>query len=128
MLSGKGLLIRHLESKYKEPVMSAESAIFCYDANGNRSQKIDGSSTSYTYDAENRMTAVSGAATATFVYDGDGRDLCTPSRVLHPGAIPGERSERGNRVKGVVGGLTTYYIGDYYEWRTGPTTTAVKFY
>ena len=47
-------------------------------------QKNDGSTTSYTYDAENRMTAVSGAAAATFVYDGD-----------------------GNRVKGVVGGITT---------------------
>jgi len=35
--------------------MSAGSAIFCYDANGNKTQKIDGSSTSYTYDAENRM-------------------------------------------------------------------------
>ncbi len=46
--------------------MSKGSAIFCYDANGNRSQKIDGSTTSYTYDAENRMTAVSGAAAAPF--------------------------------------------------------------
>ena len=82
--------------------MSAGSKIFCYDANGNMTQKIAGSTTSYTYDAENRMTAVSGAATATFVYDGDGRDLCTP-----------ERSERGNRVKCVVGGVTTTYIGNY---------------
>ena len=31
-------------------------------------------------------------------------------------------------MKVVEGGLTTYYIGDYYEWRTGPTTTAVKYY
>ena len=44
-------------------VMSAGSAIFCYDANGNMTQKIAGSTTSYTYDAENRMTAVSGAST-----------------------------------------------------------------
>jgi RHS repeat-associated protein len=101
--------------------MSAGSAIFCYDANGNKTQKIDGSSTSYTYDAENRMTAVSGAAAAAFVYDGDGRDLCTP-----------ERSERGNRVKGVVGGVTTTYIGNYFEplqgrW-TGSTSTMKKYY
>ena len=40
--------------------MNAGSAIFCYDANGNMTQKIDSSTTSYTYDAENRMTAVSG--------------------------------------------------------------------
>lgn len=33
--------------------MSVGGAVFCYDANGNRSQKIDGSTTSYTYDAEN---------------------------------------------------------------------------
>ena len=70
-------------------MMSAGSSIFCYDANGNMTQKIDDSKTNYTYDAVNRMTAVSGAAAATFVYDGDGRDLCTPSRVLHRGAIPG---------------------------------------
>jgi len=86
-------------------VTSAGSAIFCYDANGNMTQKIAGSTTtSYTYDAENRMTAVSGAATATFVYDGD-----------------------GNRVKGVVGGVTTTYIGNYFEW-TGSTATMKKYY
>jgi YD repeat-containing protein len=73
-------------------MMSAESAIFCYDANGNMMHKIDGSTTSYAYDAENRMTAVSGAAVATFVYDGD-----------------------GNRVKGVVGGVTTTCIDNYFE-------------
>jgi hypothetical protein len=36
---------------------------------------------------------VSGATTASFVYDGDGK-----------------------RVKGTAGGLTTTYIGNYYEW------------
>ena len=81
-------------------------------------QQVDGSSTSYAYDAGNRMTAVSGAAIATFVYDGDGRDLCTP-----------ERSERGKRVKVVVGGVTTTYIGNY-RWtpcgcRRGSAWTAL---
>jgi len=84
--------------------MSTGCAAFCYNANGNMTQKIDGSTTSYTYDAENRMTAVSGAATATFVYDGD-----------------------GNRVKGVVGGVTTTYIGDYFEW-TGLASTRKQYY
>mgnify|MGYP007118560755 CR=1 FL=1 len=61
-------------------------------------------STSYTFDAENRMVSVSGAAAATFVYDGD-----------------------GNRVKGVVGGVTTTYIGNYFEW-SGSTSTMKKYY
>jgi len=60
--------------------------------------------TNYTYDAENRMVSVSGAASATFVYDGD-----------------------GNRVKGVVGGVTTTYIGNYFEW-SGSTSTMKKYY
>jgi RHS repeat-associated protein len=55
------------------------------------------------YDAENRLTGVSGAATATFVYDGD-----------------------GNRVKGTVGGVTTTYIGNYYEW-SGSTATSYYY-
>jgi len=72
-------------------------------------------STNYTYDAENRMSAVSGADSATFVYDGD-----------------------GNRVKGVVGGVTTTYIGNYFEWspsgkptlrvQAGSTSTMKKYY
>ena len=65
---------------------------FCYDANSSMTHKIDDSKTNYTYDAENRMTAVSGAATATFVYDGD--ENCT---------------------MGVVGGVTTTCIDNYFE-------------
>jgi uncharacterized protein RhaS with RHS repeats len=85
-------------------MMIAGSAIFCYDGNGNQIQKMDGSTTSYTYDAENHITAVSGAATATFVYDGDSK-----------------------RVKGVVGGVTTTYIGNYFEWTPfGKTTLRVQ--
>ena len=40
-----------------------------------------------------RRPGVTGAATATFVYDGD-----------------------GNRVKGTAAGVTTTYLGNYYEW------------
>ena len=40
-----------------------------------------------------RTVSGSGAATASFVYDGD-----------------------GNRVQGTVNGVTTSYIGDYFEW------------
>jgi RHS repeat-associated protein len=48
-----------------------------------------------SYDGENRLTSVSGYATATFVYDGDGK-----------------------RVKGTIGNVTTYYIGNSYEYST----------
>jgi len=54
--------------------------------------------------AENRLTTVSGATSATFVYDGD-----------------------GNRVKSVMGGVTTYSVGNHFEW-TGSTTSMVKYY
>jgi hypothetical protein len=47
---------------------------------------------------------VSGAASATFVYDGD-----------------------GNRVKKVENGVTTAYVGGYFEW-TGSATTMKKYY
>ena len=47
---------------------------------------------------------MSGATSASFVYDGD-----------------------GNRVKSVMGGVTTYYVGAHFEW-TGSTSTMVKYY
>ncbi len=76
-----------------------------YDPNGNQTTRtLNGSVSTLTYDHENRLTAVSGAASASFVYDGD-----------------------GNRVKSVMGGVTTYYIGNYFEW-TGSTATMVKYY
>jgi len=33
----------------------------------------------------------------------------------------------GNRVKSVMGGVTTYYVGNHFEW-TGDTTSMVKYY
>ena len=45
---------------------------------------------------------MSGAATASFVYVGDGR-----------------------QVKAAVGGVTTVYVGDYYEWTSAGNT---KYY
>ncbi len=78
---------------------------YCYDANGNQVRRtISGSISNLTYDAENRLTTVSGATSASFTYDGD-----------------------GNRVKSVMGGVTTYYVGNYFEW-TGSTTSMVKYY
>ncbi len=45
-----------------------------------------------------------GQRTASFVFDGD-----------------------GNRVKSLVGGVTTVHIGAYFEW-TGSTSTMKKYY
>jgi RHS repeat-associated protein len=76
-----------------------------YDSNDNMTQRTTGAGTyNLAYDAENRLSGVSGAATAAFVYDGDGR-----------------------RVKGTVGGVTTTYIGNYFEW-SGSAATMKKYY
>jgi YD repeat-containing protein len=62
-------------------------------ANGNLTRRtMGGQSYTLTYDAENRLVSVSGAASASFLYDGDGQ-----------------------RVKGSVGGVITYYPNQYYE-------------
>lgn len=61
-------------------------------------------STSWFYDSRGRVTSVSsGGVSASFVYDRD-----------------------GNRVPSTMGGVTTYYIGNDYEW-TGNTSTAKKY-
>jgi YD repeat-containing protein len=74
-----------------------------YDPNGNMTSRINGGQTyNLGYNAENQMTSVSGAATASFLYDGDGR-----------------------QVKATVGGVTTVYLGGYYEWSSAGNT---KYY
>ena len=81
------------------------SDTYSYDANGNQmTRNVSGSSYTLGYDAENHLVSVTGAATATFYYDGD-----------------------GNRVKGTIGGTTTTYIGNYFEW-TGSTGTMKRYY
>jgi len=82
-------------------VEQAGSNSYGYDDNGNMITRTVGSDTyELTYDAENRLTEVerNGSLVATFVYDGN-----------------------GNRVKAIVNGPTTVYIGDYYE-QTESTT------
>ena len=99
-------------------VSSAGANSYSYDCNGNMtSRNIGGQNYTLTYDAENRLTAVSGAATASFTYDG-----------------------AGNQVKGTVGGVTTVYVGNYFEWIcrrslrslqqtiVGSINTMVKYY
>ncbi len=76
---------------------------YAYDANGNMTTRTtSGVSYNLTYNAENHLTAVSGNATASFLYDGDGQ-----------------------RVKGVVNGVTSYYVGNHYELAGG---TIRKYY
>jgi RHS repeat-associated protein len=70
---------------------------YTYDANGNMVTRNAGSNYTLTYDQENRLVGVSGAATASFLYDADGQ-----------------------RVKGTAGGVTTAYVGGYYE-KSGST-------
>ena len=63
---------------------------YMYDANGNM---ITGAGRTITYDPENRPISITtGSATANFVYDGD-----------------------GNRVKKIINGSTTVYVGNLYE-------------
>ncbi|MEZ4864107.1 MAG: RHS repeat-associated core domain-containing protein [Caldilineaceae bacterium] len=59
----------------------------------------------YVHDAENRLVSVSGGATASFVYDGDNQ-----------------------RVKGTAGGVTTVYVGNYYEVAAPSGLPTVKKY
>ena len=75
------------------------------NANVDLTSRSVGTTYTLTYDAENRLTAVSGTGlSASFVFDGD-----------------------GNRVKGVVNGATTVYIGNTFEW-SGSTSTMKKYY
>ena len=62
--------------------------------------RINGSQdVTLAYDAENRVTGITGSGiSASYVYDGDGQ-----------------------RVKATVGGVTTVYIGNYYERDNGTT-------
>ncbi len=76
---------------------------YAYDANGNQVQRA---SDSLIYDAENRLIQVKKGETvlATFVYNGD-----------------------GERVKSILDGTTTAFVGNHLEW-TGSMGTMKKYY
>jgi RHS repeat-associated protein len=77
---------------------------YAYDANGNMTSRlVNGQAFNLGYDAENRMVQVSGAVTETFKYNGDGQRIVATQ------------------------GVTTVYIGNYYEWH-GTVENAVKYY
>ena len=79
-------------------ILQAVSAVigksFTYDCNGNMTGRtISGTTYTLGYDAENRMVKASWESnTNDYKYDGNGA-----------------------RVKSVVGGVTTVFIGGYYE-------------
>jgi RHS repeat-associated protein len=76
-----------------------------YDDNGNQTQRVvNGQTYNLTYDAESRLVEVKKNSTviATFAYDGDGK-----------------------QVKGIVNGVTTYYVGAHYQ-KQG--TVVTKYY
>jgi RHS repeat-associated protein len=75
---------------------------YAYDCNGNMTQRNEpGLSYTQQWDRENRLITVTGSASGSFVYDGD-----------------------GNRVKATLNGVTTAYVGNYYE----QTGVAIKKY
>ena len=82
---------------------------YWYRCNENITDRIVGSdSYDLAYDANNRLVTVEKNQTMVgeYVYDGD-----------------------GSRVKSVAGGVTTYYIGNYYEWRVETSSsTGVNYY
>ena len=79
---------------------------YCYDANGNMTNKAVAPFfvVNYTYDNENRLTQVAenGSAIASYTYDGD-----------------------GNRVKVSEGADSTFCVGNHIQWRNG---TLTKYY
>lgn len=77
---------------------------FVCDGNGNQITRNVGGQYTLTYDAENRLLNVSGPSlTAAFQYDPD-----------------------GNRVKSIINGVYSYFIGAHYEV-TGAQVTKYYF-
>ena len=87
---------------YKHAVASLSNGnTYGYDQNGNMTSRHvleEAEFEDYTlnYDAENRLVSVSGDATASFSYDADGK-----------------------QVIGTVNGVTTYYVSNHYEVKSG---------
>jgi YD repeat-containing protein len=74
---------------------------YWYDANGNViTRTVSGVTLTLAYDAENRLISVGGTVTEAHTYDGD-----------------------GVRVKAVVSGTTSVFVGAYYEMQGSITKT-----
>ena len=102
----EGAALGYNDAAHKHAVTHvAGTQRYWYDANGNATQRVNGSQTvTLVYDAENHVISITGSGiNASYVYDGDGQ-----------------------RVKATVGGVTTVYIGNTYERDNG--TTMRKYY
>ena len=101
-----GLSYSYLDNTHKHAVTNtSDGAVYTYDANGNQISRLKGGiTTTFTYDAENKLTLVNigGTPTASFEYDGD-----------------------GTRVASTINGVTTRFVGEYFEV-TGEVVT--KYY
>ncbi|MDE3091100.1 MAG: RHS repeat-associated core domain-containing protein, partial [Chloroflexota bacterium] len=90
----------YTDAAHKHAVTQVGTTTYAYDPNGNMTNR---NGQTLSYDTENRLTQViSGTVTTQYVYNADGA-----------------------RVKKIVGGVTTYYVGNYYEVTSGAVT---KYY
>lgn len=110
LLTDKGELeYQYGSASHPHAVIQADGTLYGYDSNGNmETHPFDGNTHHLVYDGENRLVKVyltdPNSPLAVFTYDAD-----------------------GSRVKGIVNGVATVYIGDYLEW-TGSTSTMKKYY
>lgn len=105
-----GLTIQYGDSNHAHAATAATgtgvSNSYGYDANGNQTtRQVGGETFTLVYDAENHLVEVkkNGTTIATFSYDGDGK-----------------------RVKSVMDGETTLFVGEHYEEVVGGSVT--KYY
>ncbi|HEY3310756.1 MAG TPA: RHS repeat-associated core domain-containing protein [Anaerolineales bacterium] len=104
-LASKAGVTYTYDGSHKQAVASLSNGnSYLYDASGNQvTRNINGQTFTLGYDADNRMVSVTGPSmNASFVYDGNGK-----------------------RVKSVINGVGTVFVGNYYELVGGAVT---KYY